>query len=748
MDKQNHTRHSWLANWFYWFVGLGSLIWFLLRSGTKPRRLTYPCQRVALANSLGFIGYVVSLLGSVHLYRRLKQKISPGSIAFFAFALLFAICLQSSVAASTVSVYASPALPPWTSTSAISDVFGVHDIPAPRCSLDGGTLPSSPPCNEAEYALHDDGVDALIDLMEAKNTHFYETVLTPSGIIGSTDIVVIKINNQWGGGGSGDGVGRLSTNTDVLKGLIWRILQHPDNFSGEVVIVENAQPISSNDWNVTPANAQDSAQSIQDVVNTFQSQGYNVSMYNWTTLNSVRSSGASVGDSGYPSGEYIHGNMSDAYILLEDPDGTGTNELSYPKFRTANGNYTSMRYGVWNGSAYNSDRLTFINLPVLKRHCMAGATIAWKNLIGFITAEDMSSTTTRYGSWNDMHDFYWGYTGGTNRNYGLLGREIALVRAPDLHIVDAIWVANESNYQGNAIRQDVLLASTDPFAVDWYASEYVLRPLTGSQSSSAARSGTFRDATRTNQNAARSEWPGGSGNYPYMDLLDTYNGSSPSEDEKNEMNVYITSPGASSPTLTLQSPNGGETWTVGTQEEIRWASSGQVEDVRLEYSTDGFTSPQTIVGSTTNDGSYTWTIPNDPSDNVTVRVSSVLTSTINDTSDAAFTIASPALTLQSPNGGQLWLTNSSHQITWTSTGAIAQVKLSYSTDGFATVSHTIDTVPNTGAYTWTTPVTPSKTVRVRVANAADSTTYDDSDADLVLTDTIYYVYLPLILKNE
>jgi hypothetical protein len=251
-----------------------------------------------------------------------------------------------------------------------------------------------------------------------------------------------------------------------------------------------------------------------------------------------------------------------------------------------------------------------------------------------------------------MHDFFFGYAGGANRAYGLIGREIALVRAPDLHLVDAIWVAHQSNYYGDAIRQDVLLASTDPFAVDWYASEYVLRPLTGSQSTSAARGGTFRDATRVNQNAARSLWPAGSGNYPYIDLLDDYDGNAPSEDEKDQMNVYVTSFGALS--LTLVSPNGGEQWKTGSQATIEWS--------------------------------------------------------------------------------------------WT--GPIIDVSLSYSTDGFATISHTVaGSTWNTGVYTWTTPLTPSSGIRVRVANAANPDVYDDSDSDFVLTDGSYPVYLPLLLKD-
>jgi hypothetical protein len=524
------------VHWTFWVTGLGSLVWLLLRSGTKPRRLAYPCQRAALVSSLGFVGYLSSLLGTVRLYHRLKQRITPAGILFFALALLITSGLQSSSAVLPAPVRAN-SLPAWTSPSAVSDVFAVPNVPVPQCSLDGGTLPTTPPCNSADYALHDDGVDALVNLMESRGTYFYQTTQHPTGIVGANDIVVIKINNQWGHMGTDNGVGRLATNNDVLKGLIWRILQHPEGFSGEVVVAENTQD-SGATWNTTPANAQDPDQSFQDVVDAFQSLGYPVSLYTWSNLNESRISGGSIGDSGYPTGEYANGNMNDAYILLEDPAGSGTDELSYPKFQTANGTYVSMRYGVWNGSSYDSGRLTFINLPVLKRHGMAGATIAWKNLIGFTSTFDNEA---RYGSWDEMHDFYWGYTDGTNRNYGLLGRNIALVRAPDLHLVDAIWVGYEDNYDGDAIRQDVLLASTDPFAVDWYTSEYVLRPLASwdPQETSAARGGTFRSATRINQNAARSVWPGGSGNYPYIDLLDSYDGNTPSDDEKNQMNVYV-----------------------------------------------------------------------------------------------------------------------------------------------------------------------------------------------------------------
>jgi hypothetical protein len=168
-------------------------------------------------------------------------------------------------------------LPGWTGSAAVSNVFVVPNVPTPECSLDGGALPGTAPCNDASYALHDAGVDSLVNEMESQGDYFYRTAAHPTGIVGANDVVVIKINNQWAGNGDGSGAGRLCTNSDALKGLIWRILSHPDSFSGEVVVAENTQGVVW-DWDITPANAQDQNQTYQDVVNAFQGLGYAVSL--------------------------------------------------------------------------------------------------------------------------------------------------------------------------------------------------------------------------------------------------------------------------------------------------------------------------------------------------------------------------------------------------------------------------------------------------------------------------------------
>ena len=65
----------------------------------------------------------------------------------------------------------------------------------------------------------------------------------------------------------------------MIKGLIWRILNHPDGFAGEVVVAENVQDIGEQNFaDRTPANAQDQNQSLTDVITVFQGLGRPVSL--------------------------------------------------------------------------------------------------------------------------------------------------------------------------------------------------------------------------------------------------------------------------------------------------------------------------------------------------------------------------------------------------------------------------------------------------------------------------------------
>jgi hypothetical protein len=89
--------------------------------------------------------------------------------------------------------------------------------------------------------------------------------------------------------------------------------------------------------------------------------------------------------------------------------------------------------------------------------------------------------------------------------------------------------------------------------------------------------------------------------------------------------------------VTVSSPNGGESWAGGSSRSITWTATG-VTNVKLEYTLNG-TSWTVITSSTAaSTGSYTWTVPSSATSAAKVRVSDASNSAISDTSNAAFTI--------------------------------------------------------------------------------------------------------------
>ena len=93
-------------------------------------------------------------------------------------------------------------------------------------------------------------------------------------------------------------------------------------------------------------------------------------------------------------------------------------------------------------------------------------------------------------------------------------------------------------------------------------------------------------------------------------------------------------------TITLGSPNGGETWTSGNSETITWTYDN-VLNVKIEISTDGGSTWVYQIPSTpAAPGSYTLNAPNMPTNDAIVQLSIAETEEAQDASDAPFSILS------------------------------------------------------------------------------------------------------------
>jgi uncharacterized protein (DUF362 family) len=283
----------------------------------------------------------------------------------------------------------------------------------------------------------------LITLMDFNGVKFYwseeENITSgPEGLIAKDDVVLIKVNCQWDERGG--------TNTDLLKALIQTIINHPKGFTGEIIVADNGQGRGRLDWENN--NAEDESLSAQDVVNMF-SDSFNVSTFLWDTIrqNEVN--------------EYLSGDPNDGYVVNGTTDSETGIRVSYPKFQTAYGTYVSFKMGVWNPSTenYQQERLKIINVPVLKTHSTYGVTASVKHYMGVVSQSltGAHSTVDRGG----------------------MGTEMVETRYPVLNILDAIWI-NPTPLNGpstsyrEATRINVLIASTDPIALDYWAAKHLL----------------------------------------------------------------------------------------------------------------------------------------------------------------------------------------------------------------------------------------------------------------------------------
>jgi hypothetical protein len=193
-------------------------------------------------------------------------------------------------------------------------------------------------------------------------------------------------------------------------------------------------------------------------------------------------------------------------------------------------------------------------------------------------------------------------------------------------------------------------------------------------------------------------------------------------------------------TLTVTAPNGGEQWGVGTSHNITWTRIGSVATAKLEYSTDGGTTYPNLINAnvTASNLSYSWTVPDAIGSTLKVRISVADDSSVFDISDSTFTIRG-TINVSAPNGGESWIVNSVHAVTWSSLGTITNVKLDYSIDGGTVFNNILVSTLNTGTYNWTVPDAISSQCRIKVSNAADPNTFDTSDnnfkirGDLVIT---------------
>jgi uncharacterized protein (DUF362 family) len=346
----------------------------------------------------------------------------------------------------------------------------------------GGTDPS--PAHPLVHRVHDvpvpsftasnrhPGVDSLLFSLAGDGLRLYKSataahpLAAANGLIGANDVVLLKVNAQW--------EYRGCTNSDVVRGIVQRLIEHPDGFTGEVVIIENGQGRGSllcdttagcdGGTNEVHANAENESHSFSWLCTGL----FKDTRVGQRLLDSIRTIVVPAGD-----------HTTQGYRTI------GT--TSYPCFQTPRGTRVELREGIWTGSAYDSSRLKLINVPVLKDHKDLNVTGCTKHMYGLFTSSGVT------------YDFHLATNGGL-----LMADFWTLVRPPTLNILDCTWVSHASlcGYPASTTsRADMLVGGLDPCAIDAWAARHILLPISGDPAHDPDIPGLFRTYLTTARTA-------------------------------------------------------------------------------------------------------------------------------------------------------------------------------------------------------------------------------------------------------
>jgi Kre9/KNH-like N-terminal Ig-like domain len=202
------------------------------------------------------------------------------------------------------------------------------------------------------------------------------------------------------------------------------------------------------------------------------------------------------------------------------------------------------------------------------------------------------------------------------------------------------------------------------------------------------------------------------------------------------------------PTISVTSPNGGETLTAGSMQILRWSYTGNPGSaVKIELLKGGVLtatiSYYTSIGSA-GSGSFNWSIPSNQvsGGDYQIKVASTNNSAYSDISDGVFTIVGPpppTISVTSPNGAETLTAGSMQTIRWSYTGNPGSaVKIELVKGGVLTATISYSTwigSAGSGSFNWSIPSTQmsGSDYQIKVTSATNSAYTDTSDNNFTIS---------------
>jgi hypothetical protein len=187
------------------------------------------------------------------------------------------------------------------------------------------------------------------------------------------------------------------------------------------------------------------------------------------------------------------------------------------------------------------------------------------------------------------------------------------------------------------------------------------------------------------------------------------------------------------PSIELTSPIGGEQWYATETHRISWTTV-TIAQVRVEYSTNGGSSWQIATPGTTyvpaSQGGYDWKIPDAPTNDAIVRITSVERPRFW-TQGRLFSIIKGEIAIVSPNGGEKYEMAEQVDVMFNAPTS-KQLDLFYSSDGGSSW-HNVNPTPGVaidaslGTVRLTMPSLPTRRAMLRIVDVERTWLADETD---------------------
>jgi hypothetical protein len=325
-------------------------------------------------------------------------------------------------------------------------------------------------------------------------------------VVGQDDVVIIKVSAQWWNQGM--------TNVAAVKRMIEHILER-DGFKGEIVVFENTHFKMADGTGLSRAWVRASERNVDvpgwtkmgDLIPHFKERGAPVSFVGLVDAGESALAGDHWHDPEHELGIYggdgkgpiqpgetrdgYHWDFDRTFRLAKSWVDEAKTPLTWPRFTSPHSKLVvDLKDGVMKREGDKlvpaGRKLTWINMTTCNEHVATGFTGACKSTMGVV---DMSAgalgTHPLVRDYTSVHYFGRGSPSATWRMAGPLAHFAREVRAPDLILLVAEWVAfipagwdsenaDIRHASETCAQKRTIVAGTDPVAIDTWAVRHLM----------------------------------------------------------------------------------------------------------------------------------------------------------------------------------------------------------------------------------------------------------------------------------